>query len=233
MPGAALTPLSERLAEVRRDIDRAARASGRRGDAVALVVVTKSVAPGIFAAALAAGVTDVGESRVQAGVQRRAQAPGGLRWHLAGSLQSNKVRAAVAAFDVLHGIDSTALLERIERAAAELSRRPALYLQVNTSGEVSKHGLVPAALPEALERAAGLRHARLAGLMTMAPAGDPQSARTAFAALRALRDRLAPGAGLSMGMSDDFVTAVEEGSTCVRIGRRLVAGLTAPALERA
>ncbi|MBM3986191.1 MAG: YggS family pyridoxal phosphate-dependent enzyme, partial [Planctomycetes bacterium] len=187
MPQATATALSARLLEVRRAIDRAARASGRRGDAVALVVVTKSAAPGIFAAALDAGVTDVGESRVQAGVQRRAQAPEGLRWHLVGSLQSNKARAAVAAFDVLHGIDSAALLERVERAAAELSRHPELYLQVNTSGEASKHGLSPAALPEALALAAGLRHARFAGLMTMAPAGDPLAARAAFAALRSLR----------------------------------------------
>lgn len=233
MPDSAADVLSERLALVRRDIERAARASGRRAADVELVLVTKSAAPVVFPAAAAAGVTDVGESRVQAGVLRRAQAPGGLRWHLVGSLQSNKVRPAVAAFDVLHGIDSASLLERVERAAAALSRQPAIYLQVNASGEASKHGLSPADLPAALELARGLGHARLAGLMTMAPADDPPAARAAFAALRALRDRLAPGAGLSMGMSDDFEAAVEEGSTCVRIGRRLVAGLTAPALERA
>ena len=234
MPDTPAAALSERLVEVRRQLERACRSAGRPSADVTLVVVTKAAPPGVFAAVAAAGLTDVGESRVQAGVQRRAQAPAGLRWHLVGSLQSNKVRAAVGAFDVLHGIDSIDLLERVERVASEISRRPQVYLQVNVSGEPGKHGLSPADLPAALDAARALRCARLAGLMTMAPATDaPEAARSTFAALRELRDRLAPATGLSMGMSDDFVVAVEEGSTCVRIGRRLVAALPELSLERA
>jgi len=216
-----------RLAQVRREIDAAAARAGRAPGEVTLVVVTKSAPEGVFALAAAAGVGNVGESRVQAGLARRAGREALFRWHLVGSLQSNKVRAAVGAFDVLHGIDSAELLLRVERAAAELRRSPQVYLQVNVSGEASKHGLPPAALPAVLQAAGGLAHARLAGLMTMAPEGDdPQAARPVFAALRALRDRHAPGLrGLSMGMSDDFRVAVEEGATCVRVGRRLVLGL--------
>ena len=220
--GAATRPV--RLALVRREIDAAARRGGRRACDVTLVVVTKSAPPAVFERLAAAGVRDVGESRVQAGQQRRAGATGEFRWHLVGHLQSNKARAALQTFDVLHGIDGLELLLRLDRLAGEAGRAPEVFLQVNVSGEDSKHGLSPAALPAAVDGAAALRHVRLVGLMTMAPAvGD---ARPVFAGLRALRDRHAPGlAQLSMGMSDDFVAAIEEGATCVRVGRRLVADL--------
>lgn len=223
MPASAST-LPERLAGVRAELDAAARRAGRTAGAVRLVVVTKSAPPGVFALLAAAGAGDVGESRVQAGQARRAGREAAFCWHLVGHLQSNKARAAVQAFDVLHGLDSPELLERVDRAAGELSRAPGVFLQVNVSGEPSKHGLPPAALPAALEAGRALRHARLLGLMTMAPeGGDP---RPVFAGLRRLRDELAPELQeLSMGMSDDFAVAVEEGATCVRVGRRLVADL--------
>ena len=226
MADSALT-LPERLARVRGELAAAARGAGRPAEGVRLVVVTKSAPQGVFELLAAAGVGDVGESRVQAGLARREGREAAFCWHLVGHLQSNKARAAVGAFDVLHGVDSLELLARLERAAGELGRAPRLFLQVNVSGEGSKHGLSPAALPEALAAARALRHARAVGLMTMAPEGaDPEAARPVFAGLRRLRDELAPElAELSMGMSEDFAVAVQEGATCVRIGRRLVADL--------
>jgi pyridoxal phosphate enzyme (YggS family) len=219
--------LPERLQRLREELDAAARRSGRRPEALTLVAVTKSAPEGVFGLLEAAGVRDVGESRVQAGQRRREGRDAGLRWHLVGHLQSNKARAALAVFDVFHGLDSLELLDRLDRAAGELGLRPEAFLQVNVSGEASKSGFSPAELPAALERARGLQHLRVTGLMTMAPAaGDPQAARPVFAGLRELRDRLCPElAQLSMGMSDDFAVAVEEGATCVRIGRRLVEDL--------
>lgn len=219
--------LPERLADVRAEIAAAARRAGRRPEDVTLVVVTKSSPDGVFAQLRAAGARDVGESRVQAGLRRRAGRERDFTWHLVGHLQSNKVRAAVQTFDVLHGIDSLELLARMESAAGDLGRRPLVYLQVNVSGEAGKHGLRPPGLPAALGVARSLRHVQLAGLMTMPPADeDPDRARVVFAAMRALRDRHAPDLpGLSMGMSQDFAVAIEEGATCVRVGRRLVEDL--------
>lgn len=219
--------LPERLRSLQQELEAAARRGGRRAQDLTLVVVTKSAPDAVFGRLAAAGVRDVGESRVQAGLRRRAGREADFRWHLVGHLQSNKARPALEAFDVLHGLDSLELLGRLERAAAELGRRPEAFLQVNVSGEASKTGFSPAALPAALELARGLRHLRVTGLMTMAPASeDPEAARPVFAGLRELRDRLAPDLRqLSMGMSDDFAVAVEEGATCVRIGRRLVEGL--------
>jgi PLP dependent protein len=219
---------ADRLAAVRRRIERAAGRAGRAPSAVTLVLVTKSAPESIFAEARAAGVHDVGESRVQQAETRHEGRADAFRWHLVGHLQANKARRAVRLFDVLHGVDSAALLERVDAAAQAFDRRPEVLLQVNVSGEASKHGLAPDELPAALEASARLTHARVTGLMTMAPeSDDPEVPRACFRALAALRERHARphGAGLaqlSMGMSDDFEAAVEEGATMVRIGRLLV-----------
>ena len=219
-------PFSERLAAVRRRIERAAARAGRDPSAVTLVLVTKEAPEPIFEAARAAGVRDVGESRVQQAELRHEGRADDFRWHLVGHLQSNKARRAVRVFDVLHGIDSIALLQRVDEAAAAFDRRPEVLLQVNVSGEASKHGFAPGDLPDALQAAGGLSHARVSGLMTMAPAAeDAEAARPHFRALAALgRQHSRPGAvlQLSMGMSDDFEVAVEEGATLVRVGRLLV-----------
>jgi len=224
-----LESLADRIAQVRRRIEQAAARAGRDPAAVTLVLVTKEAPDSIFEEALRAGQRDVGESRVQQAETRHGAGGPDFRWHMVGHLQANKVRRAVRLFDVLHGVDSTELLARIDSAGAALGRRPEVLLQVNVSGEVSKHGLSPEELPSALAVAAGLTHARVTGLMTMAPLSeDPAAARACFRGLAALRARHARGSqgveltGLSMGMSDDFETAVEEGATLVRIGRLLV-----------
>ena len=226
--GASDETFADRLASVRRRIDTAARRSGRDPSAVTLVLVTKSAPESIFAVARAAGVRDVGESRVQQAETRHEGRADDFRWHLVGHLQANKARRAVRLFDVLHGVDSAALLDRVDAAAQAFDRRPEVLLQVNVSGEASKHGLAPDELPAALEASSRLSHARVTGLMTMAPeSDDPEVPRACFRALARLRERHARPQGpaleqLSMGMSDDFEVAVEEGATIVRIGRLLV-----------
>lgn len=228
--------LAARLDEVREVIARAAARAGRAPDAVRLVVVTKSAPPGIFALAHGAGVTDVGESRLPAALARMRGWERAFQWHFVGHVQSNKARRVVAAFDVLHGIDSGALLARVDAAATELRRAPRVLLQVNVSGEGTKSGLRPPDVLPVVRASAGLRAARLVGLMTMAPRVDEaEAARPVFAGLRALRDEVQARAGLplpelSMGMSEDFPIAVEEGATLVRLGTRLVGGLLRDAL---
>jgi len=226
--------LPDRLRALRDAIEAAARRASRDSGAVTLVAVTKSSPPSIFGELLAAGVEDVGESRVQGAAERMAGHERDFRWHLIGHLQSNKARRAMELFDVFHGVDSIALMRRLDDLAVELDRDPEIFLQINVSGEASKHGIAPGELPEALTAARALRCAKLVGLMTMAPlAEDAEAARPVFRELAALRDRHADEAGpdglpqLSMGMSDDYEIAVEEGATMVRVGRSLVGGLGA------
>jgi len=216
--------LKQRLHAVRDELDLAA---GERAAAVRLVVVTKSAPPAIFAELAQLGVTDVGENRVQGAAERLAGFESAFHWHFIGHLQSNKARAAMALFDVFHGVDSLSLLRRLDRVAGELGRSPELLLQVNVSGEQSKSGFAPDELDEVLVVAAELRHARVSGLMTMAPRStDTESTRPVFRELARLaamdRAQSPPLNQLSMGMTADFGVAVEEGATMVRVGRRIV-----------
>lgn len=187
-----------------------------------IVGVTKTHPPAVALAAFEAGLTRLGENRVQEAEAKVAAVPG-AEWHLVGHLQSNKARRAVGLFAVIHSIDSSALLERVDRIAAEEGVRPRLLVQVNVSGEATKSGMAPSDL--ATLRAP--RHADLAGLMTIAPMGaDHDEARAGFARLRGLRDRLRDRLGielpeLSMGMSADAEAAAAEGATLVRIGTAL------------
>jgi len=185
-------------------------------------------------AAVAAGQFDLGENRLQDALPRQGDLaarlraagldPSPVRWHFIGHLQSNKAGKAAAAFHLLHGVDSLDLARRLDRQAAVLGVRQAVLLEVNITGEAQKHGLAPGAVAEAAAAVAGLSSLDLQGLMAMARFGaaEAEQHRT-FAALRELRDRVAEACGrplpeLSMGMSDDFVAAVAQGSTCVRIG---------------
>lgn len=222
--------LQQRLRQV---ADEIARSAGERADEVQLVVVTKSVPPAIYQPLAELGVTDLGENRVQGAAARLAGHERAFRWHFIGHLQSNKAREAVPLFDVFHGVDSLSLLRRLDRLAGEFGRSLELLLQVNVSGEASKGGLAPAELPSALELAAGLSHARVIGLMTMAPrADDPELTRPVFRSLARLRDTYRADhpelLQLSMGMTEDFGVALEEGATMVRIGRRIVSDWDAP-----
>ena len=224
--------LRARLADIRSRIERAAGRAGRDPASIRLVAISKTF-PAEYVSALAdAGQRDFGENKVQEALQKMdASAHLPLRWHLVGHLQSNKARKA-ARFDLVHSIDSPALVGRLEEAAAAAGRRIDLLVQVDLAGEATKHGAPEPALAGIFEAAKGLQAAAIVGLMLLPPAADdPDEARPYFRDLRAVRDRLlAHGVDasmlreLSMGMSHDFEVAVEEGSTLVRVGTAIFGG---------
>ena len=218
------------IARVRARIAEAALRGGRRPESVQLVAVTKTVGPERIREAVACGLRVFGENRVQEARAKVSEVPG-VSWHLIGSLQRNKVKEALRLFEVIHSVDSVGLAEELSRRSMERgTRRAEVLLQVNISQEPQKHGVAP----EEAERVVGavleLQGLRLRGLMGMAPLVEtPEAARPSFRRLRELRDRLGeafPEAGvceLSMGMTDDFEVAIEEGATIVRVGRALFA----------
>lgn len=219
--------LAERLQTVRARIISACRRAGRSPDTVTLVGVTKGVPAATVQAAVALGLADVGENRVQEAREKRAAlARPPRRWHLIGHLQRNKAAHAIELFDVIHAVDSVPLLEALEKQAAQRARKLSVLLQVNVSGEASKFGCRPQEVRQLAEAAAGCTYLQLEGLMTIPPwAAEAQAARPHFQALRRLRDELAAALGrppatlkLSMGMSGDFEVAIEEGADYIRVG---------------
>ena len=202
---------------------QAAAANGHDPERLRIVAVTKTWPAEVARAALDAGLTRLGESRIQEAEPKIAAVPD-AEWHFIGRLQSNKARRAVRGFAVIHSVGSLELLERVMEIAAEEGRGPSLLLQVNVSGEEAKAGIAPDAALTGARRLAGNG---LAGLMTIAPMGTSvDEARRIFARLRELRDRLEHEAGiglpeLSMGMSADAEAAAAEGATLVRIGTAL------------
>jgi pyridoxal phosphate enzyme (YggS family) len=203
----------------------AAEANGHDPDRLRIVAVTKTHPVEVVRAALEAGLTLIGESRVQEAEPKVAAVPE-AEWHLVGRLQANKARRAVRAFAAIHSVDSLDLLARLHELAAQEGREPRLLLQVNVSGEAAKAGMTPAEILAA-EAVSVVRGGGVIGLMTIAPMGVVEAkARAAFGALRRLRDRLQEAAGvalpeLSMGMSADAEAAAAEGATLVRIGTAL------------
>lgn len=219
--------LAERLGGVRERIAAAAARAGRDPAEVRLVVVTKDVSSGRVREALAAGATDLGENRAQE-LQRKIEELGDIspapRWHFIGTLQRNKVRMVAGRTALIHSVDSVALGRAIADRAAASGAEQEILVEVNVSGEPSKHGVDPGDVWTTVASLADTPGLRLRGLMTIAPAGVPAAAREAFAGLRELRDRLRTELGggsleeLSMGMTADFEAAVEEGATIVRVG---------------
>lgn len=227
-------PSAEQIAErhdaLRARLDAAAARAGRAPDAYRIVAVTKTFPESVVAAASRAGLSRFGENRVQEALPKIAAHPH-AEWHLVGHLQSNKARAAVDRFAMIHSVDSLALLRRLDGLAHDRGKRPLLLLQVNVSGEASKSGFEPSWFAAQARRSGELTeairdapHAPVVGLMTIAAAdADP---RPVFSTLRHLRDQLqqtlgAPLPELSMGMSGDAEIAVREGATLVRIGTAL------------
>ncbi len=215
-------------------IDAACRRVGRDPDGVALVAVAKTVSADRLRAAVAAGLRDLGENRVQEAVAKAAAVPGAT-WHLVGPLQSNKARRAVETFATIQTIDSVPLARRVSGIATEAARRPvAVLLQVNVDRDAAKAGFEPASLEADLAELLDLPALDVRGLMTVGRlVSTADAARPTFVGLRRLAEALrarhaALGAELSMGMSDDFEIAVEEGATIVRVGRALFGDRPAP-----
>jgi len=221
------TDIAGRLADVRGRLHHAAAQAGRAPGDVRLLAVSKTFGVDHVRAAAAAGQSEFGENRVQEALQKMEQSTDlKIRWHLIGTLQSNKARKAATAFSAIHSVNSLRLLEAVDQAAAEAGSSPHVLVQVDLAGEATKHG-APAAVAIDIARAGiRCRAARLAGLMTIPPfAEDPEKSRPYFAALRELRatllkEGLDPESlrELSMGMSHDFDIAVQEGATIVRLG---------------
>jgi pyridoxal phosphate enzyme (YggS family) len=207
------------LAAVRRRIAAAAARAGRDPGGVRLIAVSKTQPAERIEAAITAGATDIGENYVQEAAAKRAAISVPARWHLIGHLQRNKAARALEIFDLIHSVDTVSLAEALARHAALRGTPARALVEVNVGGEASKRGVSPDALPALLER---LRDPYLVieGLMTVPPPGTPERARGYFRQLRALRDA-AGLAELSMGMTDDFEIAVEEGATMVRVGRAI------------
>ena len=223
--------IQERFSGVRDRIAKAARHAGRNPGEVELVAVSKKQSAELIREAVDAGQLLFGENRVQEAMVKIPSLPGSLRWHLVGHLQSNKIRKALPLFELIHSVDSAELAGEIDRIAGETGLFPRVLLEVNVSGEGSKHGFRPEQLERDLETLLALPRLQVEGFMTMAPlAPEAEAARPFFARLRELRDRMAARAGipfgiLSMGMSGDFEVAVEEGATLVRVGSAIFGGV--------
>jgi PLP dependent protein len=224
-------------ANVREVRDRIAAACARagRGDDVTIVAVTKTHGPAAALAAAAAGLGDCGENRVQELEAKRTAVGGVVAWHLIGHLQRNKVRRALPLIDRMHAVDSARLAEALSAEAAVTGVRLPALVQVNVFGEDSKGGFEPGTLIADLSRVCSLPGLSVDGLMTMAPFTEDEAVlRRTFGALRRLSERCAAEVSgytakhLSMGMSNDYELAVEEGATMVRLGTVLFGERTAP-----
>ena len=208
------------VAGVRERIAAACARSGRSVADVTLIAVTKVFPASYVEEAIAAGVTDIGENRVQEARDKRPEVSGTARWHLIGHLQSNKAKDAVRLFDVVQTVDSFALAEKIARAAEGEGKRQEVLLQVNIGDEPQKTGADTRDVEALAQRIASQPSLHLRGLMAIPPVGTPDESRPYFRKLRSLRDALGLE-HLSMGMSEDFEAAIEEGATLVRVGRAI------------
>jgi PLP dependent protein len=213
------------VAEIRSRIAAACSRSGRAAGEVTLVGVSMTSPAAAVDQGVAAGITDIGENRVQEVRDKIGDVASSPRWHLIGHLQSNKAKDAVQLFDVIQTVDSSALAGRLDSAARAAGKRLEVLLQVNIAGEAQKSGIGVDEADRLAADTSKLANIELTGLMTMPPIGSPEESRRWFAALRELRDRLQKShpsvAKLSMGMSADFEVAIEEGSTMVRVGRAI------------
>jgi len=215
-----LATIAQRLSHVQQRVERAAERAGRSPADVTIVAISKGFPPSAIEEAVAAGIVHVGENRVQEAAAKILALRGlPVSWHLVGHLQTNKAKTALELFDIIHSVDSLHLAEVLSRP--DRSGPLPILLEVNAAGEASKFGFPPGEVAAAAQAIARLPHLDLRGLMTVAPlVSDPETVRPVFRELRRLRDALGLRE-LSMGMTDDFEVAVEEGATLVRIGRAI------------
>ena len=221
--------VAENLEYVRAAIAQAAERAGREARDVTLIAVSKTVPLDLVRIAYNLGVTNFGENRVQDALPKIAEfSPPDVRWHMIGHLQSNKTGKVIGPFASVQSVDTLHLAQALERHAATKSFRLPVLLQVNVSGEASKEGMAPAQTLDVARQVVALPHLLVEGLMTIAPiAPNPEEVRPVFRQLRLLRDHLrneipqCDWHHLSMGMTDDYRVAIEEGATIVRIGRAI------------
>jgi PLP dependent protein len=228
--------IAENIARLREEIAAVCRRSGRAEREVALMAVSKVHPVEAIAEAYEAGQRLFGENRVQEYEQKSAHLKGlvGAEFHLIGPLQSNKTNKAAELFDAVDAVDALKIAERLEKAAAALGKRLPVLIEVKLSHEESKHGIAPADLPVLLHAMREMKAVEAVGLMTVPPwSEDAETARPYFRELRRLRDEAAKEhpkvMQLSMGMSNDFAVAIEEGSTCVRVGTAIFGKRVYPA----
>ena len=220
--------IADNLKDVTLRISRCCEKSGRAIPSVKLICVTKETDIVQIEEVFSLGVKDIGENRVQDAASKHRSIGDRINWHLIGHLQTNKVKDAVKIFSLIHSVDSLRLAEEISKEAKKIGKTQGVLIQVNASGEESKFGIKPKDVINFFKDAALYPNIIISGLMTIAPeVDDPEKARPFFRKLRELRDELqdlkltAHSLQLSMGMTNDFEVAIEEGATMVRIGRAI------------
>lgn len=219
-----LSDIPQRLDTVRKKMAAAAVRSGREPSHIELVVISKMQSVEKLREAFDSGATLFGESRLQEAMTKISLLPKKVRWHFIGHVQKNKVRKLLPRFELFHSVDSLELALEMDRVAADLGLFPRVLLEVNIAGESSKFGFIPLSLKRVFDELLILPRLQVEGFMTMAPLSeDPETSRPIFSELRLLRDELTRSAGiplptLSMGMSNDYEVAIEEGATLVRVG---------------
>jgi len=227
--------IKDNILEVRKRISAACLRAKREPVSVQLIAVSKNSSIEEIKEAISAGITEFGENRVQEAVVKfkeltaNGQRPTTIKWHMLGHLQTNKAKEAVRIFELIHSVDSLRLAEEIAKQAAKINKIQDILIEIKTSPEAAKFGIKPDELSGFIKEIAGLRNINIKGLMTIAPlVSNPEDTRPYFRTLRELRDSINqssvfgfPSSVLSMGMTDDFEIAIEEGADIVRIGRAI------------
>ncbi len=221
--------ISENIAGIRQRMAAAAARAGRDPKSIRLMAVSKTVEPRRIRQAIEAGITLFGENYVQEARDKIPEIGHDVEWHMIGHLQTNKVKYVVNLFDWIHSVDRQELAYELDKRAGQNGRTLNVLIEVNVGGEASKSGAEPSGVLELVRQIAALPHLRVRGLMTMPPYSDqPEMSRPFFIELRRLRDDIARAAipniamdELSMGMTDDFEVAIEEGATVIRVGRAI------------
>lgn len=216
----------ENIQNVQDRIASAAQRVGRDVNLIELVAISKTKPVSLIDEAIDLGITDIGENQVQEARNKHSQVNRPVRWHLVGHLQTNKVKQALQIFDLIHSVDSIRLLTEINRRSCQLNRQTDVLIEVNTSGEESKYGLQPNEVPSFMESALECTHVRINGLMTIGKfVPEPEEVRPSFTLLRKIQETIDSQGYpkvqmrfLSMGMTNDFEVAIEEGANMVRIG---------------
>ena len=220
----SVAKLEDNLLRLRERIEKAAARTGRETNAIRLIAISKSVGVQDIKALYDRGLRHFGENRPAAAVERIKALPDDIVWHMVGSIQRRKARDVCQWFDRVDALDRLALADALEARLVEQDKAMPVLIEVNVSGEEQKHGFRPAEVFAAIEHVKGLKHLRLEGLMTMAPyVSSSEDTRPVFARLAALAKEFKLST-LSMGMSNDFEVAIEEGATEIRVGSALFAG---------